>query len=97
MSWSQRVVEWAEARNLIQGSDPKSQFVKLIEEMGELSTGIQKNDLDLSADSIGDCCVVLCIIAAQMGLNFDECLESAWNEIKDRKGRLIDGVFHKEL
>jgi len=96
MNWTDRVTEWAAARNLIEGSDSKSQFVKLVEELGELSTGLQKRNTELILDSIGDCAVVLCIIAAQEGLRFDACLESAWEEIKERKGKMVNGVFVKE-
>lgn len=96
MKWTDRVADWAVARNLVDGSDSKSQFVKLVEELGELSVGLQRSDTPLIKDSIGDCAVVLCIIAAQNGLRFDDCLESAWDEIKDRKGRMENGVFVKE-
>lgn len=87
---------WAKDRNLIEGSDPKSQFVKLAEEMGELANAIAKNKpLDYN-DAIGDMVVVLTIMAAQNGTLIEECVEGAWNEIKDRKGRMVDGIFVKE-
>lgn len=91
-----KVVQWAEDRNLIQGSDPKSQYVKLIEEAGELAAGIAKGNLPLAKDSIGDMMVVLIILAEQLGTSVEECYELAWEEIKDRKGRMVDGVFIKE-
>lgn len=91
------VEKWAEARNLIKGATPKDQLAKLVEEMGELSTGIQKKDLPLIADSIGDCAVVLVILAAQNDLSFEQCCELAWNEIKDRTGKMVDGVFVKDV
>jgi hypothetical protein len=71
-------------------------MLKLVEEIGELATAIQKKDRLGQIDAIGDCAVVLCIIAAQLGLGFDDCQEAAWSEIKDRKGRLVDGVFVKQ-
>jgi hypothetical protein len=94
--WTERVTQWATDRNLIGGSEPRDQMLKLVEEMGELATAIQKKDRHGQIDAIGDCAVVLCIVAAQLGLGFDACQEAAWSEIKDRKGRLIDGVFVKE-
>lgn len=88
--------QWARDRNLIDGSDAKSQTVKLMEEVGELASGVAKNNVDVVADSIGDCVVVLIIIAEQYGLTIDDCITNAYHEIKYRKGRMIDGVFVKE-
>jgi NTP pyrophosphatase (non-canonical NTP hydrolase) len=96
-SWTERVTQWATDRNLIGGSEPRDQMLKLVEEMGELATAIQKKDRLGQIDAIGDCAVVLCIIAEQLNTRFDYCQEVAWQEIKDRKGRLIDGVFVKEV
>ncbi len=158
------IENWAEARNLIEGSTPRKQLIKLMEEFGELCSGVSKNKIDVVKDSIGDCFVVMVILARQfnqndllddMGyiykhpnfngdgklerslidtadsffsfffesenrelfkakisfgfcilglkevadyfeLDFDECVKAAWDEIKDRKGRMIDGVFVKE-
>jgi NTP pyrophosphatase (non-canonical NTP hydrolase) len=88
--------EWAEARNLIEGSRPVNQVSKLVEELGELATGVNKGKNDLIADGIGDSVVVLTILAKQCGLNIEDCIDLAWNEIKDRKGRMVDGIFIKE-
>lgn len=90
------IQRWAWNRNLIDGSNPTSQTVKLMEEVGELAGGICKNKEDVIKDSIGDVFVVLVIIAAQMGWSMEECVEAAYNEIKDRKGKMVDGVFVKE-
>lgn len=87
---------WAKDRNLIDGSDAKSQTVKLMEEVGELASGVAKNKIDVVADSIGDCVVVLTILAEQHGLTIEDCIADAYQEIKDRKGRMISGVFVKE-
>ena len=149
------IENWAEDRNLIEGSTPKKQFIKLMEEFGELCSGISKGKLDVIKDSIGDCFVVTVILKCQFRTNifirsrsfnknldislilarvvrdaalipkdnlseqvkleiingivihlmnisnlldvdFENCVQAAWNEIKDRKGRMIDGVFVKE-
>lgn len=87
---------WAEARNLVRGSNPQAQFTKLIEEAGELATGISKKRNDLVEDGIGDMVVVLTILAAQHGLNIEQCIATAWDEISHRKGRMVDGIFIKE-
>lgn len=87
--------QWAHDRNLIEGSDRFRQMVKLVEEQGELAAGIAKGNTELVADSIGDMVVVLTILAEQSGLSIEGCIEQAYHEIKDRKGRMIDGVFVK--
>ena len=91
-----RILLWAQDRNLIEGSTPKDQLCKLVEEVGELADGIGKIDVNEIADAIGDCAVVLTILAAQYSLDFERCVEVAYNEIKDRKGRMVDGMFVKE-
>lgn len=90
------VRDWAEARNLIKGSDPKSQFLKTVSELGELADAINKNDKAEQIDGIGDVLVTLIIVAEQLGLTLTECLAVAYLEIKDRKGRLVNGTFIKE-
>lgn len=88
------IVEWHYDRNLIDGSTDKDQYMKLIQEAGELSDNICKGK-DI-ADDIGDMMVVLINIAERNNLTMTECLERAWYDIKDRKGRMVDGVFVKE-
>ena len=88
---------WAIARNLIEGSTPDKQFLKLIEETGELAHGMAKFDTNEIVDAIGDVIVVLTIIAKQYGYTTEGCIEHAWNQIKDRKGKMINGVFVKEV
>ncbi len=96
MFYADLIRQWAEDRNLIEGSDPKSQFVKLIEEAGELANAIgKKNDIEF-ADAIGDMFVVLTILAAQNGMKIEDCIDGAWQEIKDRKGKMVDGIFLKD-
>ena len=91
-----KIEEWAEARNLVSGSTPHAQMVKLMEEAGELAGGIAKNKPDVIVDSVGDVIVVLTILCAQLGIDIQECVELAYNEIKDRKGEMRNGVFVKE-
>lgn len=87
---------WANDRNIIQGATPHAQMLKMTEELGELASGIARGNMELIKDSIGDCMVVLTILAAQHELTVEECAASAYNEIKDRKGRMVNGVFVKE-
>lgn len=89
-----KIKGWHHERNLIEGSTDKDQYLKLIQEAGELSDNICKgNDIK---DDIGDMMVVLINIAERNGLSLTQCLLEAWNDIKDRKGRMVDGVFVKE-
>lgn len=91
-----KIESWAHDRNLIEGSTPVAQFVKLAEEVGELASGIAKKNHDKFVDSVGDVVVVLTILAAQQGVSLKECVQRAYDEIKDRRGRMVDGVFVKE-
>jgi NTP pyrophosphatase (non-canonical NTP hydrolase) len=92
----EKIRDWADARNIINGATPEKQFVKLMEEIGELANGIAKGRPDEIEDGIGDAVVVLTILAAQCGTSIENCIELAYNEIKDRKGRMVSGVFVKE-
>jgi NTP pyrophosphatase (non-canonical NTP hydrolase) len=93
---SNLIAQWAKDRNLHNG-DTSRQMLKLIEEVGELASGIAKNDQALIIDSLGDVYVVLKILSLQLGLDLEECVMSAYNEIKDRKGKLVNGIFIKEI
>lgn len=86
--------KWHHDRNLINGSSDKDQFCKLMQEAGELSDSICKGK-DIS-DDIGDMLVVLINIMERNNLSLKDCLAKAWNDIKDRKGKMINGVFVKE-
>lgn len=90
-----KIEQWSIDRNL-HTADPKAQFVKLIEEVGELANGINKNNEEVIEDSIGDVMVVLIILSQQLGYNLETALGKAYNEIKDRRGRMVNGVFVKE-
>lgn len=92
----ENIRNWAIERNIIEGSTPQAQFVKLIEEIGELAAGIAKNRPRAIEDGIGDAVVVLTILAAQHGVFIEECIDLAWEEIKDRKGQMRNGTFVKE-
>jgi len=89
-----KVEQWAHDQNIINGSDSKTQMLKLISEIGELADNINKGRD--CRDDIGDCLVVLTIIAAQQGITLMDCLSVAYNDIKQRKGVLYDGVFIKD-
>lgn len=140
MNRYERVRQWARDRNLIEGSTPAKQYLKLIEELGEVAGALARGNRDALMDGIGDVAVVLIIMAEMKGLDlegdripiyfanihfsnlsrtvvagttaesmalleafsvykgldFNECLDRAWDDIKDRKGKMIFGVFVKE-
>ena len=88
------VSRWHHDRNLIEGATSKDQVLKLIQEVGELSDSVCKQQ-DVK-DDIGDCLVILINIAEREGTTLEECLAVAYEYIKDRKGKMIDGIFVKE-
>ena len=89
-----RVVLWHRDRNLIAGSTDAAQHTKLVEEVKELETNSLLSQPVI--DDVGDCLVVLINIAERNGLSLFDCLSHAYNDIKDRKGKMVDGVFVKE-
>jgi NTP pyrophosphatase (non-canonical NTP hydrolase) len=92
-----KVLNWANERNLLHNENALKQYSKLQEESNELLIGILNKDPYEIIDALGDIQVVLIILANQLGFDIDECLESAYNEIKDRKGQTIDGNFVKDI
>lgn len=88
--------QWASQRNLIVGATSQAQMLKLFEEGGELAAAIARNKKEEISDGIGDMIVVLTILAAQNNMNIEDCIKNAYNEIKDRKGKMVDGIFVKE-
>lgn len=81
---------------IVSADNAKTQFMKVTEELGELAEGINKDKPEQVKDSLGDVLVTLILLAEDLGLNLLDCLNSAWNEIKDRKGEVKDGSFVKE-
>ena len=87
------MVTWHHNRNLIEGSDDKTQFAKLVQEVGELSDSICKGK-DIK-DDVGDIIVVLANLCARNRVSFLSCLEQTWSDIKDREGIMYENVFVK--
>jgi NTP pyrophosphatase (non-canonical NTP hydrolase) len=100
MSWAGtelEVIRWSEARGIIANSDSKTQLLKAVSEMGELADAIIKRDRPNIIDGLGDVLVCLINVGALENVDLTKCLESAYNEIKDRKGYLNkDGVFIRD-
>tara|TARA_R110001583_G_scaffold733_4_gene6760 strand:- start:428 stop:841 length:414 start_codon:yes stop_codon:yes gene_type:complete len=95
-----RVEEWAEKRGLINENGPlplpDKQMIKLLEEVGETARALLYDDMDELRDGIGDCVVCLIVLAAQCNMTLEECMDAAWDEIKDRSGKLENGLFKKD-
>lgn len=92
---TRKIEQWSKDKNLDK-ADPAKQILKLGEEYGELCQGMVKNNFDQVIDSIGDMYVVLTILSLQLGVDIEYCTEVAYAEIKDRKGKMVNGVFVKE-
>ena len=88
--------QWAEERGLYDHGDPFTQYIKLSEEFGELAKGLLKSDEDEIVDAIGDMVVVLTNLAHQCGTSIEDCIESAYNVISKRTGKMINGTFVKD-
>lgn len=88
--------KWAEDRGIYTKGDVKTQYLKLQEEAGELAKAILKNDDVEFVDAIGDCVVVLTNLAHLGGCTIEECIDAAWTQISNRKGKMINGTFVKE-
>jgi NTP pyrophosphatase (non-canonical NTP hydrolase) len=88
--------DWAQVRGIYNSGDSKTQFAKLVEEVGELAQGILKNDKAEIKDAIGDIVVVVTNLAHLEQMKVEDCITSAYNEIKDRKGSMTNGTFVKK-
>lgn len=81
---------------IVKPENAKTQFMKVTEELGELAEGINKDKPEQIKDSLGDVLVTLILLAEDLNLNLLNCLNFAWGEIKDRKGKVKNGSFVKE-
>ena len=87
---------WAEERGIYDKGDAKTQYVKLAEEFGELAKALLKDDQPEVIDAIGDMVVVLTNLAHQRGVNIESCIQSAYDVISKRKGKMVNGTFVKD-
>jgi NTP pyrophosphatase (non-canonical NTP hydrolase) len=91
------IEDWANERGLIQQSTVEAQLLKLVEETAELITAIRKRDRAKTVDGIGDVQVVLAVLSIKLGVYLSVCASAAFEEIKNRRGEMIDGQFVKEV
>jgi len=92
-----RIKEWAKERRLLDLSTPYKQALKTKEEVEELLMAIVKRDLNEIKDAIGDVFVTLVIVCELLNLDLEDCVAYAYNQIKNRKGKIISGQFVKEV
>ena len=95
-SYFELIREWAQLRGLYEHGDIKTQALKLVEEVGETCRAVLKDDDHAAIDGIGDCVVVLTNLAELLGVSIEDCIEQAYNEIKDRTGKMYNGTFKKD-
>jgi len=96
----QEIIQWGIDRNIIGPtalSNRTAQLVKTVEEVDEIANAIISDDKDEARDGIGDVVVTLILQAQMWGLTMEECIEQAWQQIKDRKGRMVNGIFVKDI
>ena len=90
-----QVEQWSIDKGLDKGNSDR-QALKFYEEAGEIGAALSRNRMDDLKDGIGDTIVTLIILAQQHGMTIEECLQYAYDEISQRKGRTINGTFIKE-
>ena len=88
--------EWADERGLYEHGDPKTQALKLVEEVGEIARAVLKDDIDEVIDGIGDAVVVLTNLAELHDVSIEECIASAYGVISKRTGKMVNGTFKKD-
>ena len=91
-----KIRDWAEQRGLYSKGNSHTQYVKLQEEAGELAKALLKNDKPEVIDAIGDMVVVLTNLAHLQGVTIEDCIDSAYNVISKRTGKMINGTFVKD-
>ena len=92
----QKIRDWADERGLYDKGDTKTQFCKLMEEAGELGRAVLKDNQVEFVDAIGDMVVVLPNMAMLGGTSIETCIDAAYDEIKNRKGKMVNGTFVKQ-
>lgn len=91
------IIRWASQRKIIPWSTPATQLLKAVSEMGELADATIKNDKESIVDAVGDVMVCLVNYCALQNINLVDCMQVAYDQIKNRKGTLLpNGVFVKE-
>ena len=92
-----KIIIWSQSRRIIPNSNPETQLLKAVSEMGELADATIKHDREAVIDAVGDVMVCLVNYCALQDLNLVNCMEVAYDQIKNRRGTLLpNGVFQKD-
>lgn len=91
-----KIRNWGKQRDLHDPNNKFKQLAKITEEHGELSRAMLKNDVVAIIDAIGDEVIALTNLAAQYDLKIEDCIQHAFEEIENRQGKTVEGVFSKE-
>lgn len=89
--------KWAKEKGILDKGDAKTQYLKLQEEAGELAKALLKNDEPEIIDALGDCVVVLVNLAALKGYKLELCINTAYDVISKRTGKMENGTFVKNV
>ena len=100
VTWNQNerfelIRKWATERGIYDKGNSHTQYVKLMEEAGELAAALLNKDSYEIKDAIGDMVVVLTNLAALEGMQIENCIDAAYNEIANRTGTMLNGTFVK--
>ena len=95
MKYKEEVIKWAADKDLLKPENAFKQYIKTVSEVGELGDALIKQDALGIIDGLGDVLVTLIILSEQLSLDLEDCLESAYNEIKNRSGVTKNGTFIK--
>ena len=93
---NEAIIQWGYVRNIVSPKNTPKQFMKVTEELGELAEGINKDNQGQIKDSLGDILVTLIILSRDLDVDLLDCLRGAYDVIKDRTGKTVNGVFVKE-
>ena len=93
---NEQILEWGVAKGILPWAEPLSQLDKTEEEVGELRQAIFEHDVDEVQDAIGDIVVTLIMQAEAWNLTLEECVQAAYDVIKHRTGKMVDGQFVKD-
>ena len=95
MKREQEIINWGRNKGILEHSDSKTQCLKTVSEVGELADAVAKGEG--IEDHVGDIIVTLMMICKMNDVEIDDCIEVAWQEIKDRKGEMQNGTFVKDV
>ena len=91
-----KIRDWAKDRNLYQRGDSKTQYIKLMEEAGELAQALLKQNKPEIKDAIGDMVIVLANLSELEGFKIEDCIDESFNVISKRTGKMVNGTFVKD-